>query len=336
MRSIFLLIAIFLLVVPFAEAQTGPILPRPGSNPNSVESAPGSIRGRVVLPDGALASEAFRITLLVMRGTQASSYTDQQGQFEFRGLTPGEYSIEVEGDPHRFELTRETVQVYRGTPSLVTVTLREKSGPAARDRKSPAVSVAEIKQDVPAKARGEFERASKAAREGKRDDAVLHLRKAIEIYPNFLMARNDLGALLLESGNLEQAEQELRRTLEFDAKAFNPMVNLGIVLVKKHEFPEAVQVLERGTSLNGASPLVRLYLGMALAGIENFDRAEAELKTAYDLGGREYALALFNLGQIYLQQGQRSAALKSFELFLKESPSGENSTEARKLIGMLK
>ena len=108
------------------------------------------------------------------------------------------------------------------------------------------------------------------------------------------------------------------------------------MLVKKHEFAEAILVLDQGTSLNPTSPLARLYLGMALIAIENFDRAETELKTAYEFGGREYAVALFNLGLLYLQKGERREALKSFELYLRDAPNAENSIEARKLIAMLR
>jgi Flp pilus assembly protein TadD len=336
MRRAFPMVAAFCLLAIGAEAQTG-VPPRPShSAAPSMESAPGSIRGRVVLPDGAPVSEAFRITLSVMRGIQAVAYTDQQGQFEFRSLTPGEYALEAEGgDRRRFDVTRETVQVFRGTPSNVTLTLKEKTE-SAGVKGAPSVSVAEIAQNIPSKARDEFDRGSKAAKEGKKTEAIAHLRKAIDFYPDFLMARNDLGALLLESGNLDEAEQELRRAVVLDPKAFNPKVNLGIVLVKKHEFTGAVLVLDQGTSLNPTSPLARLYLGMALIAIENFDRAETELKTAYEFGGREYALALFNLGQLYMKKGERGAALKSFELYLREAPNAENSIEARKLIVILR
>jgi Flp pilus assembly protein TadD len=333
LRRAFPVVAAFCFLTAWAEAQTG--LPLRPNNAPSVESAPGSIRGRVVLPDGAPVSEAFRITLSVLRGTQAVAYTDQQGQFEFRGLTPGEYAIEVEvGDRRRFDVTRETIQVFRGTPSNVTLALKEKTE-STSVKGAPSVSVAEIAQNIPSKARGEFDRGSKAAKEGKKAEAIAHLRKAIEIYPDFLMARNDLGALLLESGSLDEAEQELRRAVEVDPKAFNPKVNLGIVLVKKHEFAEAVLILDQGTALNPGSPLARLYLGMALIAVENLDRAESELKTAYEFGGREYALALFSLGQLYMQKGQRGAALRSFELYLRDAPNAENSNEARKLISML-
>jgi len=72
-----------------------------------------------------------------------------------------------------------------------------------------------------------------------------------------------------------------------------------------------------------------------LMGLENLDGAEAELKGAYELGGGQYAIALFYLGQLYMNQGQRDSALKSFELYLRVAPTAENSEAARKLIGML-
>lgn len=306
---------------------------RPTHPSTSSESGSGSIRGRVVLPNGAPFSEAIKITLLVMRGSQATAYTDQQGQFEFRALAPGDYAIEVEGDGQRFEVTRESVQVFRGMPSIVTLTLKEKS--EGRSSKQGTVSVAELKQEIPSKARNEFDRASKAAREGDKAGAIAHLRKAIEIYPVFLMARNDLGALLLETNDLDEAQKELGRALEIDPRAFNPNLNLGIVLVKRHEFTEAVSILDRASSINPSSPSARLYLGMALVGIENLDRGEAELKAAYQMGGPEYGVALFYLGQLYMNLGQRDSALKSFELYLRVAPAAENSETARKLIGML-
>jgi hypothetical protein len=38
---------------------------------------------------------------------------------------------------------------------------------------------------VPPKARKEFERASKSVNEGKTDEAIAHLRRAIQEYPIF-------------------------------------------------------------------------------------------------------------------------------------------------------
>jgi len=333
MRHTLLLVSVFCLFGFVGEAQTNPGPLRPSSPTPAAEIAGGSIRGRVVLQDGTPISEAVRISLYVIRGTQSISYTDQQGQFEFRALPPGEYAIEVEADKQRFELARESIQVFRGMPSVITIALKEK----ARSRNSKdagTVSVLELAQ-IPPKARLEFERAAKATKAGKKAEAIAHLRRAIEIYPDFLMARNDLGAQLLEMDDLDNAETELRQALNIDPKAFNPNLNLGIVLLKRRNFSQAVNTLGQASAIDSSSPAARLYLGIALVGVENLDRAESELKSAYQMGGHDYSVALFHLGQIYLNKGQRAAALKSFELYLRETPDAPNSNEARTLIRML-
>jgi regulator of sirC expression with transglutaminase-like and TPR domain len=60
------------------------------------------------------------------------------------------------------------------------------------------------------------------------------------------------------------------------------------------------------------------------------------LKTAHDLGGEAYAVALYDLGQIYLSKGDRKRALETFEMYLSEAPNAANAAEVRKLIQVLR
>ncbi len=170
MRHSLLLISFLCLFTLAADAQTGRGPLKPNMPLPSAESSGASIRGRVVLQNGSPLSEAVKVSLFVMRGTQSVSYTDQQGQFEFRGLPPGEYAIEAEGDKQRFEVTRESVQVYRGMPSVVTIALKEKIDSRSR-KDAGTISVLELKE-IPPKAKSEFERASKASKAGKRTEAI--------------------------------------------------------------------------------------------------------------------------------------------------------------------
>ncbi|HKZ78922.1 MAG TPA: tetratricopeptide repeat protein [Pyrinomonadaceae bacterium] len=309
-----------------------PAVPQPTSESTSL----GSIRGRVVLPGGTFIAQSAKVTVQSLRGTQTITYTDNQGQFEIRSLSPGEYTLEAEADKLRFDASIEHVQVYKGMPSTVTITLKEKS---ASDGSRPAkgvVSVGEFDKSIPAKARKEFDRASKASKEGKAVEAIDHLRKAIAIYPDFVMAHNDLGAQLLEQGNLEEAALELRRASELDDKAFNPYLNLGIVLVRQQKFFEAIDILRKALSLDSSSPAARLYLGLALMGQNDLESAEKELKTAYNLGSTPYALALFHLGEVYMNRGDRVRALQALEGYLREAPNATYAAQARKLISMLR
>jgi tetratricopeptide (TPR) repeat protein len=306
---------------------------QPGAPTASTSS--GSISGRVIFPDGSFLTESKRITLQTIRGVSASVFTDPQGQFQFGDLSAGSYQVVIEGDRDRFETTTQKVEVVRGYPSILTIVLKEKDPSNESKMIARTVSLGELDARVPSKARKEFEHANKAGKEGKLEEAIAFLRKAIALYPAYLVAHNDLGAQLLELGRLDEAEEELRAALNIDRAAFNPTLNLGIVLVKKHEFEQARELLDKAVSLNSESPAARLYAGLALLATSDLARAEKELMAAYHLGGSQYAEALFHLGQLYLDKGDRSLAREYFQRYLREAPKANNLDQVRKLIAML-
>ena len=296
----------------------------------------GNIRGRVVAPDGSRLSAPVKLTLRTFQSVLANAYTDSQGEFEFARVMPGEYVLEVEADASSFDPVSQDVRVYKGMPSVLTVSLKAKSAAVRAAPAAPVVSAGEIDRSIPDKARKEFERANRAAAEGKTAEAIAHLRKAVSIHPDFLMARNDLGAQLLAAGRFDEAAEHLRHAVRLDPKAFNPHLNLGIVLATQRQWASAAQVLEKAISLNPSSPAARLYAGQSLAALGESGRAERELQAAYTLGGKNFALALFHLGHLYLNRGERGLAVKSFEAYLGAAPDAPNAEQVRQLLGMLR
>ena len=303
--------------------------------PAAAAAQGGSISGNVVLPNGAYLNERARITLKTDRGVKSNVYTDNQGHFQFNGLTPTVYEIVVEADGDRFEIARVTVEVFPGGPSILNISLKEKK-PSGPQSSATAVSTGELDQAIPTQAKREFERASDASKSGRTEEAIGHLRNAIALYPTYLMAHNDLGAQLLDQGKLDEAAAEFRRAIQIDSKAFNPCLNLGIVLVQQRKFSEAAETLKTALALQPNSPAAILYHGLALEGTNDLNGAERELATAHDLGGPPYAIALYHLGQIYMNKGEREQARKAFEGYVREAPGGPNATQARKMIGILK
>ncbi len=317
---------------------TGFVYAQPRSFSRSATDAPGSIRGRVVLPNGSPLAEAVKVNLRVLRGDQAITYTDQQGQFELDNLSAGQYTIEIDADRDgRFEFTSEKVLVRRGGgPTLVTVYLKEKRSEGQTRASDRTISVAMLDQKVPSAAKREFDKASRLYGEGKLPESIEALRRALGIYPDFFVAHNDLGAQLLEQGLFEEAAVELLAAIKIDPKAFNPQLNLAIVLVRQKNFQEARPVLERALLLEPASPAAHLYAGITAISLNQDDQGERELRTAHDLGGIPYAIALLDLGRLYMRRGERELALKSFESYLRESPDAANAAQVEKLIGMLR
>jgi len=312
-----------------------PTNPVTSSEPG-ISTQVGSIKGRVVSENGSFVSQAVRVTLSSPRGSLGSVYSDNQGGFEFTGLTPGEYTLEVEGDRLIYETASEDVEVRRGAPTVLTVVLREKSTDGGPKPASKITSVSELSNDVPAKARKEFLHASALAKEGKASEAIEHLRKAIDIYPNFMMAHNDLGALLMDQGRLDEAVAEFARALQLDSKAFNPNLNLGIARVRQQRFAEALTLLRQAVSLDSNAPAARLYLGIALQNTNSLDDAKRELRAAYELGGAPYAEALFHLGDVYLNSGERELARQAFETYLRIAPQAANASQAKQLLSILR
>jgi tetratricopeptide (TPR) repeat protein len=288
------------------------------------------------MPEGSPFQGAARIILQSSNGGQYTIFTDYQGQFDLPGIASGSYTLEVDADRARFELASQSVQVYKGMPAVVYVSLKYVKGAPRPAASGAVVSVVELDKSIPERARKEFRRGTDSAQAGKTDEAIDHFRKALDIYPNFLMARNDLGVQLLAAARLDEAAEQFRLAVKLDANAFNPQLNLGIVLARQQQFAEAARVLDKAISLNPQAPAARLYAGQAYAATGDAARAEKELKTAFDLGGTNYAIALFYLGNLYLNRGEREQALKSFEAYLTAAPDAANAAEVRRLVGVLR
>lgn len=336
--SILPTIVCVMLFVCGVQAQVDkPELSRKGNDDRTDDKAVlGSIRGRVLLPDGNYVSSNVRVTLQTFRDTVTMIYTDNQGQFEFSDLIPGNYQLEVDPtDRERFEPSSESVQVFKAMPSVVTLTLKTREPSKTKSTKG-TVSLAELADKIPSNARKEFEKATEASRKGLTEEAIAHLRKAIVLAPTFVMAHNDLGVQLLAEGKLEEAADVLRRAVSLDPNAFNPLLNYGIVLVHLHRFAEANESLDRALTLQPKLPAAHLYAGLALKGLGNLEDAGRQWNLAYENGGVDYAVALFYLGEISLTEGDKSSALQYLEKYLSIAPDAANAEQAKRILARLR
>jgi tetratricopeptide (TPR) repeat protein len=281
-------------------------------------------------------NEPVKVTLKVLRGDQATTYTDRDGRFQFLNLAAGDYTIEAEADRSRdrFEITSERITVRINTPNFITLSLKdkEKAQDAKRDK---TVSVAMLDQKVPPAAKHEYDNATQLARAGKSDESIAALQRALAIYPDYLMALNDLGAQLLDAARPDEALLVLKKATQIDPNSFNPQLNLGIVLVQKKMFAEALVALDHALTVEPSAPAAHLYAGMAAAGGNDAARAEREYKAAHNLGGNSFSVALLYLAQLEIKLGRKQDAVDALQLYLREDPSGANSAVAKKMLADL-
>ena len=337
MATTLLRFCLALMIIESVGAASRAFGQRAGSTNRASESATGSIEGRVVLPSGQPVPGRIRITLSTMNDPGLALYTDSNGGFIFSNLRAATYYIEAAGDPKAYEPVVEQVRLLRGTRhSGLIIHLRERTPESNMNATGGTVSIGEADSQVPAAARKEFDKATRLVRENKIEEAIESFKRAIAIYPDYLMAHNDLGVQYLNMGRLQEAQDRFEIAIELNVKAFNPNLNLGIVLVKQRNFSDAMERLNRALSIDSSSAAAHLYAGIASVEIDELQNAEHELSSSLSLGGVALSAAHFFLARVHLKKGEAQRAARELTLYLEAQPNGEYSAVARRLLEQLK
>lgn len=294
------------------------------------------IEGKVTLPSGFSADRNVKITLKNAQSNLSTLYSNKHGEFRFANLSEGVYYVQAEIEGPDFEPAIHRVPLGRGMVSHVTLQLREKkAGPISRSG-ARVVSAAELHQSVPTSAKKEYQRGLRFVSKGNFAQAATHFQEALAIYPEYLAARNDLGAQHLKLKHLDEAEKHFQIVIERDPKNFNAQFNLGLVHVEREDYWNAINQFNRAMAIDGTRPVARLWLGFALLETGDLASAERELTKALIMGGGECVAAHYHLARLYLTRGDTAEAKRAIRAYLVESPKGEYSKDAVELEKQLK
>ncbi|HEX6284810.1 MAG TPA: tetratricopeptide repeat protein [Pyrinomonadaceae bacterium] len=296
------------------------------------------IQGTLVFPSGQRVDRPMKVRLSTPMRGEISTMTDTNGRFLFRRLSPGSYTIVIDGGDNYENVTEQANIVQAGrsvgsTEEIIPVLIRLK--PKAGESIRPEVVHAEL-ANVPKPALDLYNNALKLAQEGKNKAAIEKLNQAIAAHPNFMLAFNELGVQYQKIGELEKANEALVTALKISPTSFAPLVNQGIVLVRLKRYADAEVVLRDALKENEKSAIAHFYLGRALAYLGRFDDAEKELNSAVTLGGDQMKEAYRYLGAIYHAKGDTPRAIAQLETYLRIAPKAEDADAVRQLIKQLK
>jgi Flp pilus assembly protein TadD len=317
------------LLAGVAPAQELPV----SSDRISADTNSAIIEGKVSLPSGFSADRNVKITLKNSRSTLYTIYSNKHGEFRFHDLGEGVYYVQAEVG--RFESRVEKIPLGRGITYEVTLHLIDRTGHDLHSPSARVISVAELRQPVPAPAEKEYKLGLKFVAKGNFSQAAGHFQQALALYPEYLAARNDLGAQYLKLKRLDEAEELFRHVLESDPKNFYAMFNLGLVRIERRDYAEAVSRLQKAISVDSAWPTARLWLGFALLEMGDLASAERELTKALIMGGPDCVAAHYHLARAYVKRGDPAEASRALRSYLEESPRGEYAKEARELARKL-
>lgn len=288
------------------------------------------IEGRVTLPSGFSADRNVKITLKNSQSTLSMLYSNKHGEFRFDNLSEGIYFVQAEIDNEPFEPVEGKVVLGRGITAELTLQLKEKSLPGMSARLR-VISVAELRQSVPAAAKKEYESGMKFVSKGDFQQAALHFEQAISLYPEYLAARNDLGAQYLKLKQLDKAENHFQIVLGKDPKNFNAKFNLGLVRIERRDYIDAISQLNQAIAIDSTRPVARLWIGIAQLEMGDSQSAERELTKALIMGSTECVAAHYYLARVYMSRGDVAEAARAVQAYLQAAPRGEFVAEAKEL-----
>jgi len=144
---------------------------------------------------------------------------------------------------------------------------------AAEGRHAEAAALGDkLLRERPDYARGHFDVAELALRQGDRPRAVRHYSRAIEIEPGFFRAHLRLAVLLRSERRLDEAVGHLRRAVEIEPDRTEAHGLLGLSLAEQGRFDEAVVQFREVLRLDPDDARARSYLAEALSRMEQPSR----------------------------------------------------------------
>jgi tetratricopeptide (TPR) repeat protein len=295
-----------------------------------------TVEGRVSLPDERAAA-GVRVSLTGRGGVNRVALTSDSGRYEFRELPPGVYSVAAESisEPTYAAGPSEADTAYAGTGRLtVNLSLRAPAAAAAGDaasRKPATLSVAEATQRVPKEARRAFERGVKLRRQGRSDEALASLTRAVESFPDYFQALSERGDLLVSRREMAAAAADFERALGANDRYEPALRGAGYCKLEARDFAGAAEYLGRAAAADPARAGTHLLLGVALLELGRRDEARRSLQQALKIDAAGASRARVHLANLYARERRFREAADELRLYLETAVADPEAPEMRKV-----
>jgi Flp pilus assembly protein TadD len=277
------------------------------------ESIVNSFEGEIVWAGGK--PHDLVVELLQQGRVCERVFVAADGRFVFRNLTAGQYELRVLS--RRGEtIKQDFISIHEpSTPHVV----RLPPIPSGH-RSGGVVSVKALARAVPKTARKAYISGTKAVEKGDFGAAFAHLRRAVELYPDYVEAWNNLGVRYMHAGDINAAVEAFQTAVKVDADAALVQANLGIALVRLKRFDEAERAARHALQVDPS-----LVQATYVVGITAAVRGECRPETIQDLqtAAQRFPRAHLAAAQMLVCAGRREAAADEIRSWLRVAKADE-------------
>jgi len=307
------------------------------------------IRGKVRADDGLAVYNAI-VELRGMAGAVVGQYlTRNDGDFTFTQLSAGEYEVVVTMAGYR--PAREIVQLRGGirpnSPQIVSevVNVEINLQPSGEPPLGPPGT--NFVQNVPKPARAAYEKGIAKIRDGKPAEGILLLREATVQYNDYFDAHFALGSEFYRLGKDMEALEALERARQINDRGEGVYYMFGMVMLRQQKFRAAEYAFAKAAELNDhhvsahfnhAVCFIELALRTkdAVQVTDLLTQADRELDRAWELSDKHLSSVFFQRARVHQERGNRDAAARELENYLKAEPGAKNATALKEAIRKLR
>jgi tetratricopeptide (TPR) repeat protein len=159
---------------------------------------------------------------------------------------------------------------------------------------------------------------------GQVDEAFGYFRKAVEIPPDNEEALDNLGLALFRKGQADEAIGYFRKAVGIQPDNEKALNNLGLALLQKGQVDEAMIHLQKAVEIQPNGKEAQNNLGSALLQKGQWDEAFAHFQKALEIQP-DFAEAYDNLGLLLQQRGQVDEAIGYFRKAVEIQPDNEKA-----------
>ena len=189
--------------------------------------------------------------------------------------------------------------------------------------------------NIPKAAHKQFDKASESITREEWKKAIGQLDRAIEIYPQYVEAYNNLGVVYARMGDRTSERTALQKAVGLNDHFAPAWVNLARMAIVDRDFPTAETLLNKASALAPTDFQTLLILANVELMNLHYDQAIANCRKVHSMGQDSHALVHFIAARALEHEGRIPDAADELETFLKEEPSGVRADAARRELASL-
>ena len=251
-------------------------------------------------------------------------YSNSAGLFRCN-LVEGVYRVTAKS---RTQKISKEIRVAGGM-NWISLTLQEK----LRKIRPTAVSV--VRVNVPAEARSAFEKARDDLENNDPAAAAQDVDRAIEFYPHYVEALT-IRSILERDRDPERALADAEKAIAHDPDYGEARVALASVYTSLGKFDDAVRTLDRGIPLAPGFWMGYYEMTRAVLCKQDYAVALGYLEISSDLAPKSYPFLHIARADAFAGLHDNSAAIRELEAYLTEAPQGDQVSQAKIRLAILK